>query len=732
MSDIKIDLLSVGNSTDNPRIHERVNKVIKESTDLVTALESVGAMYGIPSSHVLSDNTLNTIKVVGEDIIAPEKPNPSANTKAIMCGIGSVMDNISQRIDDKIDDFQFNNITLERLSTDKPSPSKGTVVARHTDDNGDEIISYDTGIVDMKDTPEARKKLSELRQQLAVPMYKRGQQNLSYFNDEDDLMAGINDNVGDDIDMTDVSDAIQESATYIDLMSMFNDTRTLGCDLLNSQGFDYVKPTSVVYTESTKSSKKGISVEDIKYLRFDNTNLLKAISYLNKARAEQSDVKRGKLDVDKFINNADYQKAIDCLNKQFNARLNIRYFSKDDYGNNLYTAVYDDIKNNLVLSKSKGFQLNGLPIEIHVQGTALDGDSPTDISLFGQSVISVFLHEIFHNIFAVLNSHEASFYGAFSVTMSIATGIRDGKTKRVFLSNYVNTLDSFAGLKMSKFKRRKLVKYLSVISSVQNSKDADKIVKNIESAGSPEEVDKYIDDLIRSYEKGVKQLKHQTSYRGLLPTAIIGTIIAGGLKVISLCMSNVEVANKLSIMSLSIAGLFCFPLRAQALTIKAYKQFLSEYNSGDKTIKEEYYCDLFAAMYKLPVTLFLPNKKGNRGIGITSNQVSNEKLKKLVELERKIAKLTLSSYPTIQERNFASVTVAKNLLENEQKSLDPSLKKYLEWIVDNYSSSLDTDIREIYNTVTFDPTEADNLDEHLNKLIKDHDVVLTESCVEEI
>lgn len=731
MGDIKIDLLSVGNPTDNPRIHDRVNKVIKESTDLVTALESVGAMYGIPSSHILSDNTLNTIKVVGEDIIAPEKPNPSTNTKAIMCSIGSVMDNISQRIDDKLDDFQFNNITLEKLSTDKPTPSKGTVVARHTDDNGDEIISYDTGIVDMKDTPEAHKKLSELRQQLAVPMYKRGQQNLSYFNDEDDLMAGINDNTGGDIDMTDVSDTIQESVAYIDLMSAFNDTRTLGYDLLNSQGFDYVKPTDMVYTESKKTSSKSMSAEDIKYLRFDNTNLLKAITYMNKARAEQSGVKRGELDIEKFINNKDYQKAIDCLNKQFNTRLNVRHFDKKHYGNNLYTAVYDDFKSNLTLSKSKGFQLNGLPIEIHILGTALDEDAPTDISLFGQSVISVFLHEIFHNIYAVLRSHEASFYGSFAITMSIATGIRDGKSKRVFLSNYVNTLDSFAGLKMTKFKRNKLIKYLSILASVQNSKDADKLVKSIEKSGSPEEIDKYVDDLIKLYERRIKELNYNTSYKGAIPVAVVGTIIAGGLKAISLFVAE-ELSGTLS--SLSLLALFSFSVASlsKVAATALYRQFLSSYNSGADRAKEEYYCDLFASMYKLPITFFLPGKNGSRSKGITSNQISNEKLMKLAGLERTLAKLTLSSYPTIQERNFASVTVAKNLLENEQKSLDPALKKYLEWIIDNYSSSLDTDIREIYNTTTFDPKEADDLDGHLDKLIKDHDVVLTESCVEEI
>ena len=88
----------------------------------------------------------------------------------------------------------------------------------------------------------------------------------------------------------------------------------------------------------------------------------------------------------------------------------------------------------------------------------------------------------------------------------------------------------------------------------------------------------------------------------------------------------------------------------------------------------------------------------------------------------------MASYPTMMERNYTGVRIAKNLLENGD-DLDPSIKKYCQWIVDNFSSTLDTDIGEIYNQNTFDPKTADDLDTHLQQLIDKNSIVLSESFV---
>ena len=81
-----------------------IDKAISESDNIVSALEAVGAMYGIPSTNILIDDSLNNLKVVNDCVCAPSHiTNVAGNKKAIMCAIGSVLAFISPRVADKLD-----------------------------------------------------------------------------------------------------------------------------------------------------------------------------------------------------------------------------------------------------------------------------------------------------------------------------------------------------------------------------------------------------------------------------------------------------------------------------------------------------------------------------------------------------------------------------------------------------------------------------------------------------
>jgi hypothetical protein len=142
---------------------------------------------------------------------------------------------------------------------------------------------------------------------------------------------------------------------------------------------------------------------------------------------------------------------------------------------------------------------------------------------------------------------------------------------------------------------------------------------------------------------------------------------------------------------------------------------------GSAKLYEEYFCDLFAGMYKLPKFFFI----GNKDKKYVANDFSQEKLNELAKVEMQLHKAIFSSYPSNLERTHAGVRIAKELLE--QKDLDPQIKKYCEWIVKNFSSVHDTNISTMYNKTTFNPKEAENLDKHLEDLIKDNNITLTES-----
>ena len=61
--------------------------------------------------------------------------------------------------------------------------------------------------------------------------------------------------------------------------------------------------------------------------------------------------------------------------------------------------------------------------------------------------------------------------------------------------------------------------------------------------------------------------------------------------------------------------------------------------------------------------------------------------------------------------------------------LDPEIRKYLEWIVSNFSSLDNLNLDEIYDEKLFNPQEVNMIDEHLNNMIKSERVVVTEADI---
>ena len=695
-------------------VKSAVNQAIKESTDLITALEMVGAMYGIPAENIIEDSSLKSIKVVNDNIIAPPLKNPSGNTKAIMCSIGSVLDYISQRIDDKLNNYQANEIherKRDEAVRREANPAKGVVIGRHTDDNGDEIIVYNTGMLDMPNTREAQRKVDELRQNSQIPTYDPSllKKEPTYFTDEDDITTDVDIDTNIDTPETvDVASDIQESYFHLDLISKFNNTRHLGYDLLKSTGFDYVRPTEVIQESASSKSKKDktINPEDIKYMKFDNTNVINAINYFNAARAEQPTEGRGNFSIKQFINSKNYKKAIDCLNKQFDCYINLRFINEPHESDDLFTSIYNNIKQNLSISKSKGFQLNGLPIDIFALNKAFDADASNDITLFGQCVVSGILHEIFHNIAAAIRFQNGEFNVALSSTIAMASAQPDAKRRRVIITNYVNTLNEFYGKKLNRFNRRVLIKQMLTMTALQHDERMLSIMKHkIETSGGNPDAD--IDQLIQLYEKHLKKYRKakkrsESKFRHVM--SVIGSFLTATV-----------IGAPIGIPLALIAG----------INIDLYDKDQMEKFRSEKHM-EEYYCDLFAGMYKLPPTFLLGMPESRHKF--VANQISPDRLKKLTNLERELYEFLYAEYPTSMERNYAAVKIAKNLLDSKEK-LDPAIKKYLEWIVENYSSMLDTNIEDMYNDNTFDPKSADDLDEHIQNLINNNNITLTESDI---
>ena len=693
---------------------------INNSEDLSTAVESVAAMYMIPSSHIMEDPDADRITVRKGHIIVPSNTHskPSDNGKAIVQSIGALLDYISQRVDNKMNKFQADNIQsgVDQEKIDAiMDPSRGKILASQMDANGEPVVIYDSGYAHMSNTPEARKTYDEMcamgkregvKSESAIGGY-------SYFTpEEDDITYGIDmnfrNNEGEELN---VSDEIKEESFILDMIGERGNTRHLGYDIMQEQGFDFVKPVDFFTESETTKKNRAKTAFGVEHMKFDNTNLIKAIKFMNEARKEQN-AKRGSLDLERLINSPKYQKAIDCLNKQFNARLNIRFLKTEDGINREATAIYNDIKTKLVISKSKGFQLGGLPIDIFVVNSALDEDAPDDSSLFGQHVISVFCHEIFHNIMAVLKSKESQFTAALAETMMLAKDIPSASNRRKLVTNFVNTFDEFGGIKLNIFTKRAIIKHLTYLSTICHDENS---VKEYENA-IRDKKSVSIDDQIKIMEKKVRKLKIKTYGPGryFIPAALtIGSLV--GLSAASTAVPAFAIF--FGINSLSLFGTAV----SHAIEINA----INKLRNGTIKNYEEHWCDMFAACYNLPVTFFLSGSKSRNGV---ANDYTIDILKHYDELERDAMQMMMVKYPTINERNQAAVKYAKQTLASKAK-LDPSIKKYLEWIVTNYSKTLDIDIDEIYSKGTFDPKTAEDLDGHIEKLIGSANINVTESDI---
>lgn len=704
-------------------IVEYVSQVIKESSSIVNALEAVGAMYCIPASHFMRDNNVKGIQLNGANIVAPDLNNPGENVNAITRSISALLDNISKRIDDKVDMYQLKTMKdNKRLANQKPvNPHKGKVKERVYDDEDNEIVIYDSGMIDFNPCDSSRRKIEELRAQGRIPENSQPVGSSYFTEEEDDITSDIDSVSSADMSENDMSSNIGEYTAFIRLCEAYDHTRNLGYELMTEQGFKGLQPTDVIMESSKVSTDKKLqgSVSDISHMRFDNKHIVNAINLINDAVKDQKVVKASDISFKDLFDNDKTKKALDELSDQLDARICIKYKDGPRSLWNVYTVAsnFDSVNNynEITLSKTKGFQLGGNKIVVNIIGDCIpmiSGD--TGIEYIGQTIISILMHEIFHQIIHVWRLIDSSFMAALTSTIALASSMKKVKSRRICITNYVNALDNFMGKKLSIITKRTLIKHLIVVSSVcyddkKLNKYRQEIASNDDKSLKPsdEDINKQIDKSIKIYEKALEDASKSLKIGKKVASGIIGA----GMIISQLFSEKAKVIGSIGIIimagsMLSITGRVLF------------RSAMNEY--AEMRDYEEQNCDMFASMYQLPPVFRLVI---NERLNIVPNDVSDiDRLKKFSKVDIALSKVLLDIHPSSMERNRDAVKCANAMLEAGGDLLDPSIKKYLEWIVENFSSSLDADIDEIYNKTVFDPHMAEDIDKHMQSLITDADV----------
>jgi ABC-type multidrug transport system fused ATPase/permease subunit len=371
-----------------------------------------------------------------------------------------------------------------------------------------------------------------------------------------------------------------------------------------------------------------------------------------------------------------------------------------------------------MVSKSKGFKLNGMSIWCAVENYGLFSDAPVDQKLFGQTVVSVLLHEIFHCIADSIRTVTDSFIVNTTATIALMASCRSAKRKREIATKYVNSLRNFDIVNLKNpMKRRALVKYMMLLTSLQQKADIKHLVDQTNASEMSEDD---IDKLIAEYRKNISRLKKFKKFTQSPLLALVSAVISF---ILGLALMSTAGAGGISGVLFMISFTDLFRAGLCAINKSTEKLFDDAYKNGQAF--EESWADMFAGIYNFPLTFYIKNLKG-RSKNFTPNTVNNvQKLNELAKLEKEMFTILRVPYPTNSERNHAAAKLAENALK--QKGLDPAVKEYLTWIKNNFSSMLETDIENEGISSTYDPNRAGDVDQHIQDIINQGNVTVTES-----
>ena len=473
---------------------------------------------------------------------------------------------------------------------------------------------------------------------------------------------------------------------------------------------DQIDQFSIFQEDGNETAQ--LADNDVSFMTFDNSNIIEAIKYFNEARAKVLDKDYKKViknkttlstDIKKIVHTPEWKAGIEKLNQQFNCKLHISHLLGVYLGTSTIPAVAVLNRRNITVSKSKGFQLNGLHMLINI-GPDMSYYIPKDPELFGQFMTGAILHEIFHNISYVFRSQGVQITSITNSMVSAALSATKPSQMRIVVQNYVDTICSSFNIKLDRKNKKSLVKKIIGVVATGD--------KSIEDGLDIDEQEKIYHRDVRRYKNRLNKFAKEHKYKQTRKMVEkIFMILGNTLRVVK------------SIMTKDIKGiLLLMP------TIALARRLYVDHKKATSKNFEEFYSDLFAAMYKLPIVFRYNFRRNKKIIQTTANAIDKDDLRMIHKAEASLSKTIKDPHPTTSERNYAALKVSKNILENDKGgNLDPSIKKYLQWIIDNFSNVGEIDIDNRHDNRLFDPKEADDIDKHIAAIIDKTNMVVTES-----
>jgi len=477
------------------------------------------------------------------------------------------------------------------------------------------------------------------------------------------------------------------------------------------------------------------SSPELDVFKFENKHIIQAIKFFNEAYAEipfeetnfdevKQRQERGELNIKStlapeieyspvLINaiekkfrdpGGNMEKGFQELQKQFDCKFKI-YISTSTATGTMLSNFPKDV-GKLTISKAKGFQLGGLPITININMKQILGLVPANRKLFGQSLTAVLLHEIYHNIVHMIGVRNKNLHNDIQKTVGACHNTKSFEGAKATISSFIARFKDKFSIKDESIDEERVMKRMYVLTQIQDNPGAVKkfekdIKHNTDQTNTDEEIERYI--------KSMEMVKDYVIFkRGLRVVSATCCILLAGLGfAFGSAVVGVAGVVGLAVMSLSMLK----------------KKVLSLFGLSTR-LQEEYFCDLFASMYKLPIHLSSYNRQ------IKLNQQNAEKMKRLRELDQKIDKHLKDDHPLNFDREVTSYKVAKQLLESGQ-TLTPEEREYLEYIV-NLHEGIDTidNPHSKRQAKKLNPEAAADLQKTLNDFVNKTGVSVTESFID--
>lgn len=431
----------------------------------------------------------------------------------------------------------------------------------------------------------------------------------------------------------------------------------------------------------------------VNMFHIDNTHLLNAIDKFNEFY-EECITKDGLVENmnKKATNSPIFKSALEELSKQFNIKID--YKTGVAYrGAQTMSSIGKKLSDTVTISRTKGFDCDGMDVTIRDEmyftaNTAFASGK----KIFGQLICSILCHEIFHNIAYVINRHTKHIFRiidrfhsklVFSVYDAFKGYLSDLAELDDLPPNVVNELE------------QNCADSIAYMVSKINSDEFDDACQYVIDGKPLPKVDP---DNIR--ELRVPSLPDELKVNRARIVAIASVILT--IKTITKCFKLGKLPK--------ISDLLLTPFY-----LKKGLSALGILDIGDPSFNNnnESLCDLFAAMYQLPVSFNTKYVSKSTDDGTVRAKDSSWNSKNDV-------------HPNTFDRMTVSYELAKQLLDSGEVR-DPQLKEYLDYIVDVFSA-LPTKERILTKRQIkkHAPTYTDDMNDTVNDLIKSLKINVTE------